>query len=149
MCITIKTEIFFVWDKKEKNHCVYQHLSSRLPLLCYVLSGVSHGQLFATAARQAPLSLGFSRQEYWSGLPCPSPGDLPNPGIKPASHVSCIDRRVLYHSDHMGSPQHTLGYPECPYLILKTSCQEENYPVFEIKKWISWLTKHHLGSFQR
>ena len=38
-----------------------------------------------TVARQAPLSMGFSRQEYWSGLPFPSPGDLPNPGIKPKS----------------------------------------------------------------
>ena len=38
-----------------------------------------------TVACQAPLSMGFSRQEYWSGLPCPSPGDLPDPGIKPAS----------------------------------------------------------------
>ena len=38
-----------------------------------------------TVARQAPLSMGFSRQEYWSGLPFPSPGDLPDPGIKPAS----------------------------------------------------------------
>ena len=38
-----------------------------------------------TAARQAPLSMGFSRQEYWSGLPFRSPGDLPNPGIKPES----------------------------------------------------------------
>jgi len=36
-----------------------------------------------TVARQAPLSMGFSRQEYWSGLPFPSPGDLSNPGIKP------------------------------------------------------------------
>ena len=34
---------------------------------------------------QAPLSIGFSRQEYWSGLPFPSPGDLPNPGIEPRS----------------------------------------------------------------
>ena len=34
-----------------------------------------------TIARQAPLSMGFSRQEYWNGLPCPPPGDLPNPGI--------------------------------------------------------------------
>ena len=41
-----------------------------------------------TVALQAPLSMGFSRQEYWSGLPFPSPGDLPNPGIKPASPVS-------------------------------------------------------------
>ena len=38
-----------------------------------------------TVAHQAPLSMGFSRQEYWSGLPCPSPGDLPNPGIEPGS----------------------------------------------------------------
>ena len=38
-----------------------------------------------TAACQAPLSTGFSRQEYWSGLPFPSPGNLPNPGIKPGS----------------------------------------------------------------
>ena len=38
-----------------------------------------------TVARQAPLSVGFSRQEYWSGLPFSSLGDLPNPGIKPSS----------------------------------------------------------------
>ena len=38
-----------------------------------------------TAAYQVPLSMGFSRQEYWSGLPCPSPGDLPDPGIEPRS----------------------------------------------------------------
>ena len=53
-----------------------------------VLSCFSHVWLFATlwtVALQAPLSLGFSRQEYWSGLPWPSPGDLPDPGIKPRS----------------------------------------------------------------
>ena len=41
-----------------------------------------------TVAQQAPQSKGFSRQEYWSGLPFPSPGDLPDPGIKPASLAS-------------------------------------------------------------
>ena len=41
-----------------------------------------------TVAHQAPLSTGFSRQEYWSGLLCPSPGDLPNPGIEPISLTS-------------------------------------------------------------
>ena len=49
---------------------------------------LSHVQLFATpwiVAYQAPPSMGFFRQEYWSGLPFPSPGDLPNPGIKPGS----------------------------------------------------------------
>ena len=51
-----------------------------------VLSHFSRGRLCATAwtvARQASRSMGFSRQEYWSGLPCPPPGDLPDPGIKP------------------------------------------------------------------
>ena len=41
-----------------------------------------------TVAHQAHLSMVFSRQEYWSGLPCPSPGDLPNPEIEPVSLVS-------------------------------------------------------------
>ena len=41
-----------------------------------------------TAACQAPLSMEFSRQEYWSGLPCPLSGDLPNPGIEPMPLVS-------------------------------------------------------------
>ena len=51
----------------------------------------SHAWLFETpwtAPRQAPLSMEFARQEYWSGLPIPSPGDLPDPGIKPVSLVS-------------------------------------------------------------
>ena len=55
--------------------------------LC-MLSHFSRIQLFATpwtVARQAPLSMGFSREEYWSGLLCPPPGDLPNPGMEPAS----------------------------------------------------------------
>ena len=49
---------------------------------------LSHVRLFVTpwtVTCQAPLSMGFSRQEYWSGLPFPSPGDLPNPGIEPGS----------------------------------------------------------------
>ena len=56
-----------------------------------MLSRFSHVQLFVTlwtVARQVPLSMGFSRQEYWSGLPSPSPGDLPDPGIEPTSLMS-------------------------------------------------------------
>ena len=52
---------------------------------------LSHVQLFVTpctVAHQAPLSMGFFRQEYWNGLPCPPPGDLPDPGIKPISPAS-------------------------------------------------------------
>ena len=53
-----------------------------------MLSCFSHVQFCAipwATAHQAPLSMGFSRQEYWSGLSWPSPGDLPNPGIEPVS----------------------------------------------------------------
>ena len=51
-----------------------------------MLNRFNNVQLFVTrwtVANQAPLSMGFSRQEYWSGLPCPPPGDLPDPGIEP------------------------------------------------------------------
>ena len=54
----------------------------------------SENQLFATpwtVAYQAPPSVGFSRQEYWSGLPCPSPGELSDPGIEPRSPASQAD----------------------------------------------------------
>ena len=56
-----------------------------------MLSHFSCVRLFATlwtVARQAPLSMGFSRQEYWSGSPCPPPGDLPDTGIETPSHMS-------------------------------------------------------------
>ena len=55
-----------------------------------MLSRYGHVRLVAppwTVARQAPLSMGFSRQDYWSGLLCPPPGDLPHPGIKPTSFM--------------------------------------------------------------
>ena len=62
---------------------------------------LNHIQLFVTpwtVARQAPLSMGFSRQESQSGLPFPSPRDLPNPGIEPMPLTSpAIGRQILYH----------------------------------------------------
>ena len=65
---------------------------------------LSHVQLLATpctVARQAPLSMGFSRQEYWSGLPCPPPGDLPYPGIEPRSPAL---QGILYRLTHQRGP---------------------------------------------
>ena len=59
-----------------------------------------------TAAYQAPLSRGFSRQEYWSGLPCPPPRDLPDPGIESISPVSPTLQQVLYPLSHVGSPRY-------------------------------------------
>ena len=62
----------------------------KLTCVC-MLSRFSHVQLLVTpctVARQAPLSMGVTRQEHWSGLPRPPPEDLPNPGIEPTSCMS-------------------------------------------------------------
>ena len=75
--------------KRKNLKCLAWHMTSPA-LSCAVLSH----SVFATpwtAARQAPLSLGFSRQEYWSGLLRPPPGHLPDPGIKPTSLVLQVD----------------------------------------------------------
>ena len=69
-------------------YCHHAYLSS-MQSVC-VPNCFSHVQFFAslwTVAHQAPLSMGFSREEYWSGLPCPLPGDLPNPGVEPMSPI--------------------------------------------------------------
>ena len=72
-----------------------------------MLSRFSHIRLFVTlwtVTHQAPLSMGFSRQEYWSGLPCSPPGDLPNPGIKPASPTLLHQQVDSLPLSHQGSP---------------------------------------------
>ena len=83
---------------------------------------LSHVRLLATswtAAHQAPLSMGFSRQEYWSGLPCPSPRDLPDPGIEPASSLLAGG---FFSTEPPGKPN--VNYTNCThtrvqaYLIL-------------------------------
>ena len=79
-----ETELTLV--KKKKYICIHNCL-----LLLLLLRLFSLAQLCVTpwtAAHQAPLSMGFSRQEYWGGLPFPSAGDLPDPGIEPMSPVS-------------------------------------------------------------
>ena len=68
---------------------------------------ISRFRLFATLdtiARQAPLSMGFSRQEYWSELPCPPPGDLPNSEIKPGSRGAPALQAESLLLSHQGSP---------------------------------------------
>ena len=68
---------------------------------CQVASVFSDSVTPWTVACQAPLSMGFSMQEYWSGLPCSPPGDLPNPGTESRSPAF---RKILYHLSHQGSP---------------------------------------------
>ena len=72
-----------------------------------VMLGVSNSATLWTVARQAPLSMGLSRQEYWRELPFQSPGDLPNPGINP-DFLPC--RQILYHLNHQGNPPGTMNH---------------------------------------
>ena len=81
----------------------------RETLMLLLLIRFSRVQLCATlwtAAHQAPLSTAFSRQEYWSGLPFPPPGDLFDPGMESASpsSTSCVGWQILYNQRYLGSP---------------------------------------------
>ena len=74
------------------------------------MKSLSRVRLFVapwTVAYQAPPSMGFSRQEYWSGLPFPSPGDLPDPGTEPCGLPH--GRQMLYCLTHQGREELTLG----------------------------------------
>ena len=91
---------------------VYEHGTSSLTSVC-VLCHFSHvwlcGMLWIIAC-QAPLSMGFSRQEYWSGLPCPPPGVLPDSGIEPASLVSPALADGFRTTSASGKPSLTSGF---------------------------------------
>ena len=80
-----------------------------------MLSHFNHIQLCATpwtVAHQAALFIGFSRQEYWSGLPCCPPGNLPNLGIKPASPESPALLAILYHWATAEAPPQSIICPQ-------------------------------------
>ena len=95
--VTIQQHTFYMKCKKKTMtlyfHIQYHRSCIKIYILCVcVLSHFSHIQLFETlwtVAYQAPLPMGFSRQEYWHELPCPPPGDLPKPGIKWSESQSC------------------------------------------------------------
>ena len=79
--------IKWAWTEEQKKRTMIHFLLMR----AMVLSRFSRVQFLITpwtVARQVPPSMGFSRQEDWSGLLCPPPGDLPNPGIEPTSLMS-------------------------------------------------------------
>ena len=81
-----------------------------------------------TVAHQAPLSMGFSRKGYWSGLSFPSPGDLPEQGIEPTSPVFPASASGLFYQlSHLGSPN---PYPEVKLLVTQsclTLCDSMDY----------------------
>ena len=88
--------------------CISYHPGLWLSFPIYTIwkwKSLSRARLFATpwtAVHQAPLSMRFSRQGYWSGLPFPSPGDLPNPGIEHG--------QILYQLSYKGSPKKLKNY---------------------------------------
>ena len=105
--------------------------------------------LLVHGPHQAPLSMGFSRQEYWSGLPCPLPGDLPNPRIELTSPESpAFGRQILYHwatGEPLGRSSISTLYLHlyvyiliglCLYLYIYTHTYI--YRLFYFKNWLMW-----------
>ena len=74
-----------------------------------------------TAAHQAPLSMGFSRQEHWSGLPCPSPGTLSDPGIEPVSPASPGIADEFFTTEPLEKPSYLTGHLIPKHLIFLMS----------------------------
>ena len=81
--------------------CIEMHACSPLVIQCVRLSVTPRA-----VARQAPLSMNFLRQEYWSGLPCPPAGNLPNPGIEPVSPASPALAGRFFTMCLLGNPIH-------------------------------------------
>ena len=101
---------YFMWLVSSSIRSQFRDFNIQIPLFHFHACGLrcfSRVQLLATLwtlAHEAPLSMGFSRQEYWSGLPCPPPGDLPNPGIEPASLASPALEADFLPLYHLGNP---------------------------------------------
>ena len=95
------------------NHAIHHEL-----VQCYIVKSLSRVRLFVTpwtVAYQAPPSMGFSRQEYWSGLPFPSPGNLPDLGIEPGSPA--------LQADALTSAPPGIGIPHFPVLHFAALCR--------------------------
>ena len=86
-----------------------------------------------TIVHQAPLSMGFSRQEYWAELPCPPPGNLPNPGIEPTSLVSPSWAGVFFSSLETWKPECLRGLGIEKSLLIWKSDSGGEIPGTELK----------------
>ena len=109
--------------KEYKKECMYKcsnHFSVQQKLINHCKSTITN-QLFVTpwtVAHQAPLSMGFFRQESWSGLAFPSPGDVPDQGLNPCFLWLLHCRQILYPLRHLGSP------PFIQYPVIKQNGKE-------------------------
>ena len=105
-----------------------------------------------TATCQAPLSTGFSRQEYWSGLPFSPPGDLPDPMIESVSPALQVDSLLL---SHLGSanPARVIGKRETISTIRQTTVQGQlqmtNDPGFRLREVMGWWCSGYCGMLPR
>ena len=97
------------------------------PTFCHPVDGSSS---VSCVARQAPLSMGFPRQEYWSGLPFPSPRDRPNPGIKIVSLQLLHWQVDSLPLSHLGSPFRMENLPTYTHRI---------HAWFQWRGWGSWM----------
>ena len=129
--VTARNFIYFKCDSIKAFKSDLMCLYSISHILC-MLSCFSHVRLFVTlwtVACQTPLSVGFSMQEYWSGLPCPPPGDLSNPRIEPAAPSLPLS--------HRGSPSLTLLYTnfigQSVYIVLPVCSQGLGFE--ELSSW--------------
>ena len=112
-------------------------------------SCVWHFVTLWTVALQASLSMGFSRQEYWNGMPCPPPGDLPHPGIKPVSLTSPALAGEFFTSTTWEFPntrimcikngQHGISCPTCSVRTLTLSFQEVGAILLPLNLGGLWL----------
>ena len=84
-----------------------------------------------TVAHQALLSMGFSRQEYWSGLPCPPPGDGPKPGVKPRSPAL---QAILYHLSHPEAQRQWTEKGNRPLSDFTPSCTR--HPIIDVYVYV-------------
>ena len=115
--------------------------------VCVCVKSLSRVRLFATpwtVAHQTPLSIGFSRQEYWSGLPFPSPGDLPNPGIEARSPALQAD---ALSSEPPGKPRQHIKNQRHYFTNKGPSSQSYGFSSSHVWMWElnykeSWVPKN-------
>ena len=120
----------------------YMH-KKHAPTQIYIsgLQPLSHVRMSATpwtVAHQAPLSTGFSRQEYWSGLPFPTPGDQANPGIKSVASALKADSLPV---SHLGSTYYIYRYIDIFAILPRAQCQGEvksmSYNTYSVTEEVS------------
>ena len=114
--------------------CVHVHACASSSSICVCVYTCARSVIWLfvtpwTVAHQAPLSMGFSRQEYLSGLPFPPPGDLPDPGIKPVS-PALVDRFFFLTTQPLGKPNPGMTIQLTSFFFFNSQNSEEYFRIF-------------------